>query len=114
MSPKKRTIAVLKYLDSIESNRSKYMTGSYDNNMLVIYSIYRDVVEELSPGHRILNSLGYIKVHLLLQEDTNYVLPRKYRMLIALISYYYHQKNYELLLLLIAEITKRSENLFTK
>jgi hypothetical protein len=114
MSPEKRTIAILKYINSIESNRIKYMIGSYDNNMLVIYSIYRDVVKKLSPGHHILNNLGYIKVSLLLQENTKYVLPRRYRMLINLISFYYHQKDYSFLFPLVNAITKRSKILFSK
>lgn len=114
MSPKKRTIAILKYINSIESNRIKYMIGSYDHNMLVIYSIYRDVVKELSPGHHILNNLGYIKVSLLLQENINYTLPYKYRMLINLISFYYHQKDYDFTFFISEKIIKRSKNLFTK
>ncbi len=114
MSPKKRTIAILKYINSIESNRIKYMTGSYDNNMLVIYSIYRDVVKELFPNHHILNNLGYIKVSLLLQENTNYTLPHKYRMLINLISFYYHQKDYDFTFFISEKIIKRSKNLFAK
>lgn len=115
MSPKKRTIAILKYIDSIEMNRSKYVTSSYNNSLCNIYFIYKEVVKELSPGHYILKNIaGPIKIHLLSQEDTNYVLPRKYRMLINLISHYYHQKNRKFLLPLIRAITERSRILFSK
>ena len=114
MSPKKRTIAILKYIHSIESAKAKYMTGSYDRNMINVYLIYKNVVKELSPGHYILNSLGIIQAGLLLQENTNYVLSRRYRMLINLISFYYHQKDYSFLFPLVNAITKRSKILFSK
>lgn len=115
MSPRKRTIAILKYINSIELTRAKYVTSSYNNSICDIYFIYKNVVKELSPGHYILNNIaGPIKIYLLSQEDTNYVLPRKYRMLINLISHYYHQKNRKFLLPLIRAITERSKILFSK
>lgn len=112
MSPKKRTIAILKYINSIELNRIKYIIGSYDYNMLTIYSLYRDVVKILSPGHHILNNLGYIQIGLLLQENTNYVLQRRHRMLINLISFCYHQKDYDFTFFISEKIIKK--NLFAK
>lgn len=114
MSPKKRTIAVLKYIHSIESAKAKYMTGSYDRNMINIYLIYKHVTKELSPGHHIINTLTVTQAGLLLQENTNYVLPHKYCILINLISFYYHQEDYCFLFPLINVIVKRSKNLFTK
>ena len=114
MSPKKRTIAILKYINSIESAKAKYMTGSYANNILVIYSLYRDVVKKISPGHHILNNLGAIQIGLLFQENTNYVLPGRYRILINLISFYYHQKDYDFTFFISEKIIRRSKNLFTK
>lgn len=115
MSPKKRTVSILKYINSIELTRAKYVTSSYNNSICNIYFIYKNVVKELSPGHYILNNItGPIKTHLLMEEDTNYVLPHKYRTLINLISHYYHQKNRKFLLPLIRTITERSKILFSK
>lgn len=115
MTKKDRIVAALQYIDSIEMNRSKYVTSSYNNSLCNIYFIYKEIIRELSPGHCILNNIaGPIKIHLLSQEDTNYVLPRKYRMFIHLISHYYHQKNRKFLLPLIRAITERSRILFSK
>lgn len=113
MTPKKRTIAVLKYINSIESTKSKYLNNASENIVSTIYSVYKEVINKLSPGHHILNNtVGPIKAHVLLQENTNYVLPEKYRKLITLISFYYHQKNRKFLLPFVNVIIERSKNLF--
>lgn len=115
MSPKKRTIAVLKYIDSIESVKADYSNKHYDESLVEIYFTYRHVVKELSPGHHVLNNLNSsIRMYVLIHQDTTYVLPRKYRMLINLISFYSHQKNREYLFPFINEIIERSKILFSK
>lgn len=115
MSPKKRTIAILKYIHSIESNKANYSTKHYDESLVEIYFIYKNVIKKLSPGHHVLNDLNSsIRMYVLRHENTNYVLPKKYRMLINLISFYSHQKNREYLFPFIKKIIKRSKILFTK
>lgn len=115
MSPKKRTIAILKYINSIESAKANYVSTHYSESVVCIYFVYKNAIKELSHGHHILNNLNSsIRMYLLMQENTNYVLPRKYRMLINLISFYYHQKNREYLFPFVNKIIERSKILFSK
>lgn len=115
MSPKAKTIAVLKYINSIESAKSRYINNASENIVCTIYYIYKDIIKELSPGHHILNDLNSsIRMFVLRHENTNYVLPKKYRILIHLISFYCHQKNREYLFPFIKDIIKRSKILFAK
>lgn len=112
MSPKAKTIAVLKYINSIESAKSRYINNASENIVCTIYYIYKDVIRELSPGHHVLKNVSAIRSHLLIQQDTKYILPEKYRKLIMLISFYYYQKNYRFLFPLVENIIERSKNLF--
>lgn len=115
MSPRKRTIAILKYIHSIESVKANYVSKHYDESLIEIYFVYKHFVKELSPGHHILNDLNSsIRMFVLRHENTNYVLPKKYRILIHLISFYCHQKNREYLFPFIKDIIKRSKILFAK
>nr|DAW48022.1 MAG TPA: hypothetical protein [Caudoviricetes sp.] len=112
MNAKNRTIAVLKYINSIESAKSRYINKTSENIVCTIYYIYKDIIRELSPGHHVLKNVGAIRSHLLIQQDTKYILSEKYRKLITLISFYYYQKNYRFLFLLVEDIIERSKNLF--
>lgn len=112
MSPKAKTIAVLKYINSIESAKSRYLKNASENIVCTIYYIYKDIIKELSPGHHVLKNVASIRAHLLIQQDTKYVLPEKYRKLITLISFYYYQKNYKFLFPLVEDIIERSKVLF--
>ena len=112
MSPKAKTIAVLKYINSIELAKSRYINNASENTVCTIYYIYKDIIRELSPGHHVLKNVSAIRSHLLIQQDTKYVLPEKYRKLITLISFYYYQKNYRFLFPLVEDIIGRSKNLF--
>ena len=112
MSPKAKAIAVLKYINSIESAKSRYTNNASENIVCTIYYIYKDVIRELSPGHHVLKNVSAIRAHVLIQQDTKYVLPEKYRKLITLISFYYYQKNYRFLFPLVEDIIERSKNLF--
>ena len=112
MSPKAKTITVLKYINSIESAKSRYINNASENIVCTIYYIYKDIIKELSPCHHVLKNVGAIRSHLLIQQDTSYALPEKYRKLITLISFYYHQKNYRFLFPLVEDIIERSKNLF--
>lgn len=112
MSPKAKTIAVLKYINSIESAKSRYINNASENIVCTIYYIYKDIIRELSPGHHILKNVSSIRAHVLIQQDTSYALPEKYRKLITLISFYYYQKNYRFLFPLVEDIIERSKNLF--
>lgn len=114
MSPKAKTIAVLKYINSIESAKSRYINNASENIVCTIYYIYKDIIRELSPGHHVLKNVGATRSHLLIQQDTSYALPEKYRILIHLISFYCHQKNREYLFPFIKDIIKRSKILFAK
>ena len=112
MSPKAKTIAVLKYINSIESAKSRYINNASENIVCTIYYIYKDVIRELSLDHHVLKNVSAIRSHLLIQQDTKYILPEKYRKLITLISFYYYQKNYRFLFPLVEDIIERSKNLF--
>ena len=112
MNAKNRTIAVLKYINSIESAKSRYTNNASENIVCTIYYIYKDIIRELSPDHHVLKNISSIRAHVLIQQDMKYVLPEKYRKLITLISFYYHQKNYRFLFLLVENIIERSKNLF--
>ena len=112
MNVKNRTIVVLKYINSIESAKSRYTNKVSENIVCTIYYIYKDIIRELSPGHHVLKNVGAIRAHVLIQQDTSYALPEKYRKLITLISFYYYQKNYRFLFPLIEDIIERSKNLF--
>ena len=112
MNTKNRTIAVLKYINSIESAKSRYTNKASENIVCTIYYIYKDIIRELSPDHHVLKNVSSIRSHLLIQQDTSYALPEKYRKLITLISFYYHQKSYRFLFLLVEDIIERSKNLF--
>ena len=112
MSPKAKTIAVLKYINSIESAKSRYTNNASENIVCTIYYLYKDIIRELSPGHHVLKNVSSIRAHVLMQQDTKYVLPEKYRKLITLISFYYYQKNYRFLFPLVEDIIERSKNLF--
>lgn len=112
MNAKNRTIAVLKYINSIESAKSRYTNKTSENIVCTIYYLYKDIIRELSPGHHVLKNVSSIRAHVLIQQDTKYVLPEKYRKLITLISFYYYQKNYRFLFPLIEDIIERSKNLF--
>lgn len=109
MSPKAKTIAVLKYINSIESAKSRYTNKTSENIVCTIYYLYKDIIRELSPGHHVLKNVSAIRSHLLMQQDTKYVLPEKYRKLITLISFYYHQKNYRFLFNLVETIIERKK-----
>lgn len=109
MNAKNRTIAVLKYINSIESAKSRYINNASENIVCTIYYIYKDIIRELSPGHHILKNVGAIRSHLLTQQDTSYALPEKYRKLITLISFYYRPGAF---FPLVEMITERSKNLF--
>ena len=109
MSPKAKTIAVLKYINSIESAKSRYINNASENIVCTIYYIYKDIIRELSPGHHVLKNVSAIRSHLLIQQDTKYVLPEKYRKLITLISFYYRP---EAFFPLVEMIIERSKNLF--
>lgn len=112
MSPKAKTIAVLKYINSIESAKSRYINNASENIVCTIYYLYKDIIRELSPDHHVLKNVSAIRAHVLIQQDTKYVLPEKYRKLITLISFYYYQKNYRFLFPLVEDIIERSKNLF--
>lgn len=112
MNAKNRTIAVLKYINSIKSAKSQYINNASGNIVCTIYYIYKDVIRELSPDHHILKNVSAIRAHVLIQQDTKYVLPEKYRKLITLISFYYYQKSYRFLFQLVEDIIERSKNLF--
>lgn len=112
MNAKNRTIAVLKYINSIESAKSRYTNKTSENIVCTIYYIYKDIIRELSPDHHILKNVSSIRAHVLIQQDTKYVLPEKYRKLITLISFYYYQKNYRFLFPLVEDIIERSKDLF--
>lgn len=112
MSPKAKTIAVLKYINSIESAKSRYINNASENIVCTIYYIYKDIIRELSPDHHVLKNVSAIRAHVLIQQDTKYVLPEKYRKLITLISFYYYQKSYRFLFPLVEDIIERSKNLF--
>lgn len=109
MNTKNRTIAVLKYINSIESAKSRYINNASENIVCTIYYIYKDIISELSPGHHVLKNVGAIRSHLLTQQDTKYVLPKKYRKLITLISFYYRPGAF---FPLVEMIIERSKNLF--
>ena len=108
MNAKNRTIAVLKYINSIESAKSRYLKNASENTVCTIYYIYKDIIRELSPGHHVLKNVGAIRSHLLIQQDTKYVLPEKYRKLITLISFYYRPGAF---FPLVEMIIERSKNL---
>lgn len=112
MSPKAKTIAVLKYINSIESAKSRYINNASENIVCTIYYLYKDIIRELSPGYHVLKNVSSIRAHVLIQQDTKYVLPEKYRKLITLVSFYYYQKNYRFLFPLVEDIIERSKNLF--
>lgn len=114
MNAKNRTIAVLKYINSIESAKSRYTNKASENIVCTIYYIYKDIIRELSPGHHVLKNVSAIRTRVLMQQDTSYALPEKYRKLITLISFYSHQKNREYLFPFIEKIIKRSKILFSK
>jgi len=82
MNAKNRTIAVLKYINSIESAKSRYINNASEN---------------------------IARAHVLIQQDTKYVLPEKYRKLITLISFYYRPGSF---FPLVEMIIERSKNLF--
>lgn len=109
MNAKNRTIAVLKYINSIELAKSRYINNTSENIVCTIYYIYKDVIRELSPGHHVLKNVGAIRSHLLIQQDTKYILPEKYRKLITLISFYYRPGSF---FPLVEMIIERSKNLF--
>nr|DAV99565.1 MAG TPA: hypothetical protein [Caudoviricetes sp.] len=109
MSPKAKTIAVLKYINSIESAKSRYTNKASENMVCTIYYIYKDIIRELSPGHHVLKNVGATRSHLLIQQDTSYALPEKYRKLITLISFYYRPGAF---FPLVEMIIERSKNLF--
>lgn len=112
MNVKNRTIAVLKYINSIESAKSRYTNNASENIVCTIYYLYKDIIRELSPGHHVLKNVGAIRSHLLIQQDTKYILPEKYRKLIALISFCYHQDDYDFLFFISEKIIRLSKNLF--
>lgn len=112
MNAKNRTITVLKYINSIESAKSRYVNNASETIVCTIYYIYKDIIRELSPGHHVLKNVGAIRTRVLMQQDTKYVLPEKYRKLITLISFYYYQENYRFLFPLVEDIIERSKNLF--
>ena len=109
MNAKNRTIAVLKYINSIESAKSRYINNASENIVCTIYYIYKDIIRELSPCHHVLKNVGAIRSHLLIQQDTKYILPEKYRKLITLISFYYRPGAF---FPLVEMIIERSKNLF--
>lgn len=112
MSPKAKTIAVLKYINSIESAKSRYINNASENIVCTIYYLYKDIIRELSPGHHVLKNVASIRAHLLIQQDTKYVLPEKYCKLITLISFCYHQDDYDFLFFISEKIIRLSKNLF--
>ena len=105
MNAKNRTIAVLKYINSIE----RYTNKASENIVCTIYYIYKDIIRELSPGHHVLKNVSAIRNRVLMQQDTKYVLPEKYRKLITLISFYYRPGSF---FILVEMIIERSKNLF--
>lgn len=109
MNAKNRTIAVLKYINSIESAKSRYINNASENIVCTIYYLYKDIIRELLPSYHVLKNVGTIRLHLLIQQDVKYVLPEKHRKLITLISFYYHQKNYRFLFNLVELITERKK-----
>ena len=112
MNAKNRTIAVLKYINSIELAKSRYTNKTSENIVCTIYYLYKDIIRELSPGHHVLKNVSSIRAHVLIQQDTKYVLPEKYRKLITLISFYYHQDDYDFLFFISEKIIRLSKNLF--
>lgn len=112
MNAKNRTIAVLKYINSIESAKSRYINNASENIVCTIYYLYKDIIRELSPGHHVLKNVSSIRAHVLIQQDTKYVLPEKYRKLITLISFCYHQDDYDFLFFISEKIIRLSKNLF--
>lgn len=109
MNAKNRTIAVLKYINSIESAKSRYINNASENIVCTIYYIYKDIIRELSPDHHVLKNVSAIRSHLLIQQDTSYALPEKYRKLITLISFYYRSGSF---FPFVEMIIERSKNLF--
>lgn len=112
MSPKAKTIAVLKYINSIESAKSRYINNASENIVCTIYYIYKDIIRELSPSYHVLKNVGTTRLHLLIQQDVKYVLPEKHRKLITLISFCYHQDDYDFLFFISEKIIRLSKNLF--
>lgn len=112
MNAKNRTIAVLKYINSIELAKSRYTNNASENIVCTIYYLYKDIIRELSPGHHVLKNVSSIRAHVLIQQDTKYVLPEKYRKLITLISFCYHQDDYDFLFFISEKIIRLSKNLF--
>lgn len=109
MSPKAKTIAVLKYINSIESAKSRYINNASENIVCTIYYLYKDIIRELLPSYHVLKNVGTIRLHLLIQQDVKYVLPEKHRKLITLISFYYRPGSF---FPLVEMIIERSKNLF--
>lgn len=109
MNAKNRTIAVLKYINSIELAKSRYTNKTSENIVCTIYYLYKDIIRELSPGHHVLKNVSAIRTRVLMQQDTKYVLPEKYRKLITLISFYYRPRSF---FFLVEMIIERSKNLF--
>lgn len=114
MNAKNRTIAVLKYINSIESAKSRYTNKTSENIVCTIYYLYKDIIRELLPSYHVLKNVGTIRSHLLIQQNVKYVLPKKHRKLITLISYYYHQYDYGFLFPLMEDMIQRSKKLFIK
>lgn len=66
MNAKNRTIAVLKYINSIESAKSRYTNKASENIVCTIYYLYKDIIRELSPGHHVLKNVSAVRSHLLI------------------------------------------------
>lgn len=109
MNAKNRTIAVLKYINSIESAKSRYTNKTSENIVCTIYYLYKDIIRELLPSYHVLKNVSAIRSHLLIQQDVKYVLPEKHRKLITLISFYYRSGSF---FPLVEMIIERSKNLF--
>ena len=109
MNAKNRTIAVLKYINSIESAKFRYTNKASENIVCTIYYLYKDIIRELLPSYHVLKNVGTIRLHLLIQQDVKYVLPEKHRKLITLISFYYRPGSF---FPLVEMIIERSKNLF--
>lgn len=118
MTKRDRTIAALKYINSIEKIRLKYLKKrkrQVKNSTWNIYFVYVAVINKFVPSFKLIDYMYNVyEMRSLIKSDTTCVLSKKHRKLINLISYYYHQKDYDFLFFIMEDMIKRSEILFSK
>lgn len=118
MTKKDRTVAALKYINSIEKIRAKYLKKrkqSVKNSTWNIYFVYLSVITKFAPNFKLIDYMyNNYEMRSFLREETSCILPKKHRKLITLISYYYHQYDYGFLFPLMEDMIQRSKKLFVK